>query len=927
MILWRITLFLSVSIITLVAQSFAEPVATDSVFLNQVDSLRASNHNTEALALINGALPSARDSREIRPLLLLLLRQGACLIYLNQSKASLSVLSEAVALAEAQADSVLLCDSFRFLGLAHSNQGHKVEARKLYEHLFILAKACNQLEFQGWAQIGMGWQDYRAGHAVESARRYRDAVSYFKNMGETIEPDSNRGLVMAWNGVGLSEQSLGNYSIALKAYENSVELARLSGNGIGESMAINNLGTLTFSLGDPATALEYFERAITLQLQFGNNRGAVAPAMNVALCRMGLGRYAKAEANLDSLATVCRENHYLNLEAAVLNKQADLAMNRRREQKAVSMFQEVLALSVDLPLKNRIDSYIGISQALGALDRPEEALAILDIALNVIPGSGSAYQRLLINAEKSLYLQSLGRHREALELLQMVNKTAKQRKFAGFRMRALAGAAASFRALAKPDSSLLLLLEASKVWEAQRNLTLDPQWREQRSLAGRHVFTDLAVAILDQKGEVSTESRIGLAFNELQVFKARTLLERLYGPDSAADSSLTVLEPITLADLQHNVLAKGELLLDYYVGGEVSLLFAVTQQECLVTRLPNEEEMIQKISAYNCFISRRSEQAADSNLISLTEDVSSVLKDLLLNGLDKLIADSELVFFSPDAVLNLLPPAALLPPGQGPPWSRIPSATLLARLREDSQAISVRPSNRILALVGTRSKEGQVLPGAIRETERLAQNFHGVEIQKQADGLDKFQDPFTMADLAGFDILHLATHALMNDENPWQSYINLPGFGRHGRLTAGNIAAAHLDARLAVLAACESGCGRVLSGEGVLGLTSAFISAGVPAVVATLWPVDDTATERLMGIFYDKLGNGLNVAAALHSAREALRSDPKTAHPFYWAGFIIVGDGNLHVPLERRMSLRRPVLGGLGLLALGIFISSWRRPS
>jgi hypothetical protein len=115
----------------------------------------------------------------------------------------------------------------------------------------------------------------------------------------------------------------------------------------------------------------------------------------------------------------------------------------------------------------------------------------------------------------------------------------------------------------------------------------------------------------------------------------------------------------------------------------------------------------------------------------------------------------------------------------------------------------------------------------------------------------------------------------------------------------------------------------VLSGEGVLGLTGAFAAAGVPAVIATLWPVQDRVTARLMKEVYVSLGRGATVAAALRKAQLAIRNDPATRHPFYWAGFVLVGDGSVRVGLQERpwwsrdAALILPVV----LLAIGLLVA------
>jgi len=107
----------------------------------------------------------------------------------------------------------------------------------------------------------------------------------------------------------------------------------------------------------------------------------------------------------------------------------------------------------------------------------------------------------------------------------------------------------------------------------------------------------------------------------------------------------------------------------------------------------------------------------------------------------------------------------------------------------------------------------------------------------------------------------------------------------------------------------------------MLGLTGAFLAAGSHAVVASLWDVDDGATACLMEHFYRELAAGQSVAGALATARRAVAADPETAAPCYWAGFVVVGDGALTVPLERR-SAAGP-LAAVGSVALAALSAAW----
>jgi CHAT domain-containing protein len=120
---------------------------------------------------------------------------------------------------------------------------------------------------------------------------------------------------------------------------------------------------------------------------------------------------------------------------------------------------------------------------------------------------------------------------------------------------------------------------------------------------------------------------------------------------------------------------------------------------------------------------------------------------------------------------------------------------------------------------------------------------------------------------------------------------------------AHEIASARTGARLVVLSGCESALGRATQGEGVLGLAAAFFVSGARGVVASIWEVDDRATAELMERLYAHLATGEPIAHALRLAQLDLRSE--RSHPFFWAGFVVIGDGDVVVPLEERSASRR----------------------
>ena len=154
-----------------------------------------------------------------------------------------------------------------------------------------------------------------------------------------------------------------------------------------------------------------------------------------------------------------------------------------------------------------------------------------------------------------------------------------------------------------------------------------------------------------------------------------------------------------------------------------------------------------------------------------------------------------------------------------------------------------------------------------------------------------------------YDILHLAMHAFIDDENPafsrlafYQNNSNDPK--NNGWLNTADIYNLNLKAKLTVLSACNTGSGKLQRGEGVMSLARGFLYAGCPSIVMTLWEVEDKAGTQIMGAFYKNLKKGRTIDDALRLAKlEYLENaNPRTAHPHYWLSYVSIGD---NTPLFR----------------------------
>ncbi len=197
----------------------------------------------------------------------------------------------------------------------------------------------------------------------------------------------------------------------------------------------------------------------------------------------------------------------------------------------------------------------------------------------------------------------------------------------------------------------------------------------------------------------------------------------------------------------------------------------------------------------------------------------------------------------------------------------------------------------LVRLVGTRTEADQIV--------KLAKTS-GTQADVWLD-LDASEDNIDTRDISKYRVLHIATHGLLNAERPQFTGVVLSLVGNKnedGFLRTDEAFNLHLGSPLVMLSACETGLGKEKRGEGVMGLTRAFMYAGAPTVGVSLWSVADKSTADLMTDFYKRLlatsasvpAAGISASAAMRDAQLAMITGKKYSAPFYWAPFVLVGD-------------------------------------
>ena len=169
-------------------------------------------------------------------------------------------------------------------------------------------------------------------------------------------------------------------------------------------------------------------------------------------------------------------------------------------------------------------------------------------------------------------------------------------------------------------------------------------------------------------------------------------------------------------------------------------------------------------------------------------------------------------------------------------------------------------------------------------------------------------------------ILHVASHAIINDENPlYSKLVFAPNQDtiEDGLLHTYELYNMQLNSELVTLSACNTGIGKIHKGEGVMSLARGFMYAGVPNVLMSLWSVPDLSTSQIMQYFYEEMEEGKSKAEALRQAklRYLEEADINTSAPFYWGAFVYLGK-----PEQEGQKIPYFWIAGCLILAASVFL-------
>ena len=874
-------------------------------------------------------------------------------------------LREAAALSDQAGDRTGKATAFGEASSIHYLLSEPRQAAELTETALKLQEAEGDREGASSSHSNLGAIYSQVGDVEQAQQHYLRAIALKREIGD------RRGEGIALNNFGVFLGETGDKQQSLMLLEQALALRREAKDLVGEGSTLTNLGALYNQLGESNMAKEYLERGPPLQRAAQDARQSSNTLNLLGRVRFDLGDTKGALAAQEEALEMQQRSGDRRGEATTALTLGEIAAQLGDHTRAVKLFEQ--ALDIHRSVGNRRGearalTALGSSHAArGATAEAKAAFeAALPVRIAVADRGGEVVTRLALSRLLLGTSDLEGARREAETALGLVE--AMRTKITAQELRA--GFLRDFRAVYDTLVDVLMRLderepgrghaaEALSVHERGRARALLEALRESPVEIREGVAPELLdrerILRLTLASKAEVQMRLlsrkqpdteGAAEVAREIDGLRLELDRVEAKIRAASprfAALSPAQPLSLAEIQAQVLDGDTVLLEYALSTGGSYLWVVSRDGMSAHRLPEGVELERKARrAYELLeVAPDPERPASDELAGLLKELS----DALLRPAASQIEGKRIVVVGSGA-LQYLPVTVLPDPGR--PESPLvashevvwlPSASVAASLRRtlagrpsahgtlavfadpvftvDDERVSRDRRTRVTPpLVDDGKTRGSVSSGDSHQrvlgeaglaalprlpfTRREAENILSLVPARhrlQALDFDASLEAVRSPHLADYRILHFATHGFLDASYPQYSgivlsLVNERGEEQRGFLSAADVFNLRLSADLVVLSGCRTGLGKIIAGEGVVGLTRAFLHAGSGRVVASLWPVDDAATAELMRRFYEgMLGKRrLAPAAALREAQLAVRSQRRWQAPFYWAGFQVQGE-------------------------------------
>jgi CHAT domain-containing protein/Flp pilus assembly protein TadD len=821
-------------------------------------------------------------------------------------------------LLQANADDLMERMVLDKLGDLYRRSGNYARAGNTLGRVLALTRAADDLRGQERALGQLASLHYRQSNYLEALKHWRQALEVSKLISSRklkfhTHPQRHLG------GIGDVHSRLGDLAAAEQFYLKSLNLSLEAKDEPNQSSVLNGLGDLYVEQGKLIEALAIEEQALALGEKLRNVPNQLGALNSLATLHRHMGDTKQAMIYVERALKFLegRTDPFWLTES--LNNLGFLHLRSGKIPEALAAFQKTLAIDRNTTTPHVVwQAHSGAAAAyaqLGQIDKARENYQrAIEVMENVRANLGGQEEKAGYFEDKIVVYEKLIN----LLLDPRLNNASLQNNAEAFH----------YTERARARAFLDLLAEAKT--DVEQNAA--PDLAKRRQELQQRISQLTSQLIKERLPETNKQNKAKIAELEKGLAQADAELAdwlRELRRRNSRYAALKYPEPITLSETQR-MLDDQTVLLSYSLGESESFLFAVNRDDFQVKRLPAEKTLDANVQKLLAAITDKNNPAPAEY-----RRHSASLSQQLLQPVSRMLAGKKRLIIVADGSLHRLPFQLLFQPGipqrgdlrQWPflvrqfAISYAPSASVLAQLQNESRATAPKSliafgdpryepaaESAIAPTLRATSASGrlnfQPLPYSYTEIEGIAQLFAKDDRElffREAATEENVKVPER---LSSYRMVHFSTHGYVNEARPRFSglVLSLPATGllpanpqsqtrtpqsEDGLLAAYEIFNLKLKADLVVLSACETGLGKEVKGEGLMSLTRAFMYAGTPSVVVSLWNVNDQSAADLMIRFYRHLQAGKTKSEALRQAQlETIRDN---GFPFFWAPFVLVG--------------------------------------
>lgn len=907
-----------------------------------VVSSKTGDHQ-KAIQSFSDALARFRTLGNQRGELFVQFYLGQLYIDHNEHQTALGYYQSAVELARTIKDQKSEATALTDLGLLYAELGEKFKALECYALAASIYRTVQDNRNEATLLTNIGKMYSYTGQFEKALTSLQQALV----LERATQNLTGEGITLTQ--LGQTWSAIGEYPKALENYTRALELFRTTKNQSLEAVVLDWLGIVHCDLNQFQESVSFFQQAMALNRTLGNTSGEAKALANLGRAYVGMGNHQKSLELYQQALVVNRQRSGLQDQAANLAGIGVAYSGLGNHQKALEAFREALprALPNGNPALEARLRYV-TAKTLRDLNQLDEAKTQVETAIQIV-------EQIRADAVSSSFRESyLASVRNFYELyISLLTQLHLQQPSAGYDAQAFhvserAHARSLLELLTESGVDLRQGVDSHLLEQEQ---TLKIQLKTKLEYLAKVVN---GTAVTPQGDQLQQEvDSLTEAYQRVQAeirqksprYAALTQPQPLTLPEiqkTLLDADSLLLE-YTIGDAYSCVFAITPTSIKVYPLPKRSEIEALTRQVVELINQPASQNRTLKLANPNT--------TSTAKPTTTFKKSATALSQMVLGPVAAELGQKKLLIVA-DGPLNYLPFAVLPDPNhkQASPLIEhheiinLPSASVLAAVRQETRnrplaekmlAVVadpvfggpdddrlnphirnlVRPAlnltaQRILDRIQShptapKSSEaaaettGQVLiprlPGTRAEANQIANLLPVQNVLKITD-FEATRELITSNQLSRFQYVHFATHGFLDTERPQLSALVLSmvdkeGTPKDGFLRAFDVYNLNLPAELVVLSACETGLGKSVNGEGLVGLTRGFMYAGTKRVIVSLWSVSDAATSDLMTRFYKKLlVEKQRPAAALRAAQLELIRNTQWKEPFYWAPFIIQGE-------------------------------------